>query len=96
MRLRGAPYPAAPRALVAAGVARVPADRRGIGSVGDLSLAENAVLERLRTRRFAGAGWLKRGAMRTPLVAKASRRFMASKSASRVFSLAQSPASPPG
>jgi simple sugar transport system ATP-binding protein len=65
MRLRGAPYPAAPRALVAAGVARVPADRRGIGSVGDLSLAENAVLERLRTRRFAGAGWLKRGAMRT-------------------------------
>jgi simple sugar transport system ATP-binding protein len=64
VRLRGAAYPAAPRALAAAGVARVPADRRGIGCVGDLSLAENAALERLRAREFARAGVLKRAAMR--------------------------------
>lgn len=62
--LHGADYPATPRALAAAGVARVPEDRRREGSVGEFSLAENAALERLRTPRFARAGLLRRAAMR--------------------------------
>jgi general nucleoside transport system ATP-binding protein len=63
-RLHGAPYPAAPRALADAGVARIPADRRSVGSVGDLSLWENAAIERVRTPAFARAGILRRPAMR--------------------------------
>jgi simple sugar transport system ATP-binding protein len=62
--LHGKAYPATPRALGAAGVARVPEDRRSEGSVGELSLWENAAIERLRTPRFARAGVLRRGAMR--------------------------------
>jgi ABC-type uncharacterized transport system ATPase subunit len=64
VRLHGESYPATPRALGAAGVARVPEDRRHEGSVGELSLWENAALERLRTPRFARAGVLRRGEMR--------------------------------
>ena len=64
LRLDGAAYPASPRAAVAAGVARVPEDRRAQGAIGDLSLWENAALERLRTSAFARAGVLRRGAMR--------------------------------
>ncbi|MFN7571826.1 MAG: ABC transporter ATP-binding protein [Betaproteobacteria bacterium] len=62
--LHGADYPATPRALAAAGVARVPEDRRREGSVGEFSLAENGALERLRTPRFTRAGLLRRGEMR--------------------------------
>jgi len=63
VRLHGAPLPRSPRAVVAAGVARVPEDRRAQGSVGDLSLWENAAAEALRSR-FAPAGLLRRAAMR--------------------------------
>jgi simple sugar transport system ATP-binding protein len=63
VRLNGAPLPRSPRAVVAAGVARVPEDRRAQGSVGDLSLWENAAAEALRSR-FAPAGLLRRAAMR--------------------------------
>jgi ABC-type uncharacterized transport system ATPase subunit len=64
MRLDGAIYSANARAVIAAGVARVPADRRGLGSIGELSLWENAAIEQLRTPRFARAGVLRRSAMR--------------------------------
>jgi len=64
LRLNSAPYPRSPRAVVAAGVARVPEDRRVQGSVGDLSLWENAAIEQLRSPAFAQFGVLKRGAMR--------------------------------
>ncbi len=62
--LAGAAYGATPRSVIDAGVARVPADRRSVGSVGELSLWENAAVEQLRTPRFARAGVLKRAAMR--------------------------------
>jgi general nucleoside transport system ATP-binding protein len=65
VRLDGSMYSADPRAVIGAGVARVPADRRGIGSVGELSLWENAAIERVRTPRFARAGGLRRKEMRT-------------------------------
>jgi simple sugar transport system ATP-binding protein len=64
LRLRGAAYPCTPRAAVAAGIARVPEDRRGQGSVGDLTLWENAAIEQLRAPAFARFGLLKRRAMR--------------------------------
>ncbi|MGE5339696.1 MAG: ABC transporter ATP-binding protein [Gemmatimonadota bacterium] len=64
LRLNGAAYPETPRAVVAAGVARVPEDRRAQGSIGDLALWENAAIERLRTPQFSRGGVLKRDAMR--------------------------------
>jgi simple sugar transport system ATP-binding protein len=64
LRLNGRAYPASPRAAVAAGIARVPEDRRTQGSVGDLSVWENAAIEQLRAPAFARAGVLKRAAMR--------------------------------
>jgi general nucleoside transport system ATP-binding protein len=65
VQLAGAAYATTPRGVINAGVARVPADRRHVGTVGDLSLWENAAVERLRTQRFARAGVLRRAAMRT-------------------------------
>jgi|SRR5882672_5431325 len=64
LRLDGAVYAAGPRGVIATGVARVPADRRALGSVGDLSLWENAAIERVRTPAFARVGVLRRAAMR--------------------------------
>src|SRR5882672_3031712 len=64
VRLDGSVYAAHPRAVIGAGVARVPADRRGLGSVGELALWENAVIECVRTPRFARAGLLRRSEMR--------------------------------
>jgi len=64
LRLHGVAYSESPRAVIVAGVARVPADRRGLGSVGELSLWENAAVERVRTRQFARAGVLRRAQMR--------------------------------
>ena len=64
LRLNGRAYPRSPRATVAAGIARVPEDRRTQGSVGDLSVWENAAIEQLRAPAFARAGVLKRAAMR--------------------------------
>jgi simple sugar transport system ATP-binding protein len=63
LSLNGAAYPSTPRAAVAAGVARVPEDRRVQGSVGDLSLWENAAIEQIRSPAFANFGCLKRSAM---------------------------------
>jgi ABC-type uncharacterized transport system ATPase subunit len=54
----GRALPAKPRAWIAARVARIPEDRQAVGSVGELSLWENAVLE--RPAAFARAGLLQR------------------------------------
>ncbi len=61
--LRGAPMRASPAWLVMQGVARIPEDRRGVGVVGDLSVAENAVSERLRSPAFSTFGIARRAAM---------------------------------
>ena len=42
-----------PRWLVAAGVARVPDDRQALGVVGDMSIWQNAIIERVSTPRFS-------------------------------------------
>ena len=53
-----------PRGLVAAGVGRIPEDRHAEGSVGDLAIWENAVLERLRDPAFSRRGLVRRAAAR--------------------------------
>jgi simple sugar transport system ATP-binding protein len=60
--LDGRAMPAAPRAWVRSGVARIPEDRHTVGAVGEMSLEENLLLERYAERRFARAGWLNRAA----------------------------------
>ena len=62
--LQGAPLPRGPRAVVQAGVARIPEDRHAVGVVGDLALWENAVLERYAEPAFARAGFVRRAAAR--------------------------------
>lgn len=59
--LKGA---ASPRAFANAGVARIPEDRHADGVVGEMSVWENAVLERLRQRRFSRRGIVDRAAGR--------------------------------
>jgi simple sugar transport system ATP-binding protein len=60
----GRSLPPRPRSFIEAAVARIPEDRQAVGVVGDLALWENAVLERLGTRAFSRAGWLRRAAAR--------------------------------
>ena len=62
--LQGKPLPRGPRAVVQAGVARIPEDRHAVGVVGDLALWENAVLERYTEPAFARAGFVRRAAAR--------------------------------
>jgi ABC-type uncharacterized transport system ATPase subunit len=59
VRIAGREVAARPRAFVAAGVARIPEDRHGIGLVGALPVWENAIAERYRTR-FAKGPWVRR------------------------------------
>ncbi|MBL8306516.1 MAG: ABC transporter ATP-binding protein [Rubrivivax sp.] len=61
-RLHGRALPPSPRAVALAGVARVPEDRHGDGAVGDLSLVDNAVLERHADAGFARFGLRRAGA----------------------------------
>ena len=64
MRLYGRPVTAAdPRALVAAGVARMPEDRQHDGVVGTMSVADNIAIEEVRSRSFSRLGLLDRRAM---------------------------------
>jgi simple sugar transport system ATP-binding protein len=63
--LQGTPLPHGPRAVVQAGVARIPEDRHAVGVVGDLALWENAVLERYAEPAFARAGFVRRAAARS-------------------------------
>ena len=61
--LQGKPWPVSQTAaLGAAGVARIPEDRRATGLVGDLPLWENAVAERLRMPAFSKLGCVRRAA----------------------------------
>jgi len=60
--LLGRPWQSDPATLVAQGVARIPEDRHGVGVVGDLPVWENAVSERLRSRLFSRAWWVRRRA----------------------------------
>jgi len=53
-----------PRELTRAGVGRIPEDRHAEGVVGEMTVWENAVLERLRTAAFSARGFVKRGAAR--------------------------------
>ena len=63
LQIAGRPMRARAADFVAAGIARVPEDRHGVGVVGDLALWENAVLERHAEPAFARGGWLmQRGA----------------------------------
>jgi simple sugar transport system ATP-binding protein len=62
--LEGAPITADPRALVAAGIARMPEDRQHDGVVGTMSVADNIAIEEVRGRPFARMGFLDRKAMR--------------------------------
>jgi ABC-type uncharacterized transport system ATPase subunit len=60
--LMGQPLQASPAWLVTQGVARIPEDRHAVGVVGDLSVWENAVSERLRSPAFSRALWVRRQA----------------------------------
>lgn len=51
-----------PRGMIRAGAGRVPEDRHAEGAVGELSLWENAVLERLRTPAFSRRGFVQQAA----------------------------------
>ncbi|NOD85024.1 ABC transporter ATP-binding protein [Ruegeria sp. HKCCD6119] len=53
-----------PRGMIQAGAGRVPEDRHTEGVVGELSLWENAVLERLRTLEFSRRGFVRQRAAR--------------------------------
>ncbi|MBL8334393.1 MAG: ABC transporter ATP-binding protein [Rubrivivax sp.] len=64
LSVEGRELPARPAAWVAAGVARIPEDRHHVGVVGDLSLWENAVLERHASADFARWGLLQRARAR--------------------------------
>jgi ABC-type uncharacterized transport system ATPase subunit len=52
------------RLALARGVARIPEDRHAVGSIGDMSVIENVILERHRSRRFSRLGFLKSRAAR--------------------------------
>ncbi len=63
--LFGAVPPAiSPREFATRGVGRIPEDRQLNGAVGDMTIWENAVLERIRSPRFSTAGFLRRPAGR--------------------------------
>ena len=47
-----------PALAVGHGIGRIPEDRHHTGTIGDFSLAENAVIERIRDPRFSRAGWI--------------------------------------
>jgi general nucleoside transport system ATP-binding protein len=53
-----------PRGLIRAGAARVPEDRHAEGAVGEMSIWENVVLERLRSPDFSRRGFVRRAAAR--------------------------------
>jgi ABC-type uncharacterized transport system ATPase subunit len=54
----------APRDLVDAGTARIPEDRNAEGVVGELTVWENTVLERIHDARFSSRGFINRAACR--------------------------------
>ena len=64
LRLDGRPWPTGgPAAVIAAGVARIPEDRNHDGVVGDLTVAENAILADRGRTELQRAGVLRRSAV---------------------------------
>ena len=53
-----------PRRFVADGIGRIPEDRNAEGAIGDLSLWENAILERVRDPQFSNGLMVNRNAAR--------------------------------
>lgn len=53
-----------PRGLINAGAARVPEDRHAEGAVGEMTVWENAVLERLRSPEFSKSGFVRQSVAR--------------------------------
>jgi ABC-type uncharacterized transport system ATPase subunit len=51
-----------PKSLVAANVGRVPEDRLTLGVVGEMSIWENAIIERLRSSEFSRYGFVRKKA----------------------------------
>ena len=47
-----------PGAALAHGIGRIPEDRHAFGTIGDMSVTENVILERYRTPRFSRRGFL--------------------------------------
>jgi simple sugar transport system ATP-binding protein len=46
------------REALALGIARIPEDRHAVGTIGDMSVTENAILESYRSTRFCRRGFL--------------------------------------
>ena len=64
-RLFAQPAKAAdPAAMVASGVGRVPEDRHAVGSIGDMTVKENLILEHYGAPDFCSFGFLRSGAIR--------------------------------
>ena len=59
-RVAGKLLPASTRDWIDAGIARIPEDRIDIGVIGDASIADNAVVHRLRDPLALQRGWLGR------------------------------------
>ena len=81
--------PKVPRDFMTAGIGRIPEDRHAHGVVGDLSVAENAAIERLEDPRFARLGWLRPAAMRAyaaELIARYDVRGAAPRTRTRLLS----------
>ncbi|APX12963.1 ABC transporter ATP-binding protein [Tateyamaria omphalii] len=57
--------PLGPRAMITAGAGRVPEDRHSEGTVGELAVWENAVLERLRSPEFSHRGFVRKAACKS-------------------------------
>ncbi|WP_202913008.1 ABC transporter ATP-binding protein [Acuticoccus sediminis] len=72
LTILGAPA-ADPRTLVGRGVGRIPEDRHAEGAVGELTVWENVILERVRDPRFAARGIVRRGASKAHTAAVVQR-----------------------
>ncbi len=64
LRLFDEPITEGVAALVEAGVGRIPEDRNSEGAIGEMTLWENAILERVRSPRFSKNGLVNRQAAR--------------------------------
>lgn len=63
IEIDGRPLKANPRAAIRAGLARIPEDRHSDGIIGAMSVAENLVLEEIRSKRYQHWGFLDFGAI---------------------------------
>lgn len=54
-----------PRTAIAAGIARIPEDRHRTGTIADMNLTENAVIERYAEAPIASRGWMNWGRARS-------------------------------